>query len=262
MPNWVTQRIYFQPEDKTKLQSLAGLDFNFQDITPMPERIKYTRSPANIEALAYASLDISVFKETYPDIYIKAQKERETQDAKEYLEDELAFNFPLQDYYKKYELPLTLETWGNQLFKNLTMYHHPDWCDWAIEHWGTTGSPYPDQIYWTDHFVQFETAWVPARPIVQTLSEYVPLVLEWTEEEEMEHYGGFSIFKDGRRLYRKNYPAGSLDLFNAYQRMTKDENVRYDKDHFVYKWDDQDIFRKTPKRDIPEVTMNDFLKHL
>ena len=238
MPNWVTQRIYFHPQDKDKLQALTGLDFDFQDIIPMPDSIRYTQAPSDLEVLAYASQDISILRMIYPDIYAEVQREWETQDAKNRLEDELPSNKPFQDYCKKYQLPPTLETLGDQLFKNLIEYHHSNWYGWCNHHWETEWTA--DQVHWTNHFVEFKTHLTPASPIARILSKHVPLVLEWTGKQ-IQIDGGFFIFKGGECLYQEDYPAESLDLVEAYRRMNKDEN---------------------PDRNISEVTINDFLKHL
>ena len=196
MIQWINQRITFDPKDRAKLQAITDLDFSFWSMLPMPKSIRFTQAPTDLKVLAYASEDITGLKETHPDVYAEVAVELDTRESRSRLRDALVHNRPFQNYCREYELPATLETLGNQVLKNLTVYDHPDWHEWTRYYWGSEVSPDPNNIHWGESFVDFRTANVSAEPMVHALSFQLTLALEWTDGDAK----GWVVYKDGRSV--------------------------------------------------------------
>ena len=77
----------------------------------------------------------------------------------------------------------------------------PDWKT-AQDTWGSQGSP--SQVHWGTHYVEVTTPWGAAEGIALALSHHLPLGLEWIEDE-VDHLGGVSLYKDGHQFHEERY---------------------------------------------------------
>lgn len=274
MPNWVGQNIYTKnKEDLEKIRkeftSFNGnedvLDFN--KIIPMPESLKYTQSPNDIEHIAYflspdgkelewedieskinnfiKTLDNPMIKEAkdmYQEKFNAKTLEREPISVipliKEFLKDKEAFengkervlgikNF--KRWYKKEKIKASLYNYGKKMLTDKLMYDEINWYDWANNNWGTKWNV--DGTVWIEKSLSFQTAWAPALPIYVAISEklQIDIFVEWSEEQFSQWAGVMQIEK-GKVTLLKEFDPESRELFEVASAMVdkNQDRFRYD----------------------------------
>ena len=83
---------------------------------------------------------------------------------------------------------------GDTYAHNLSTYGVKNWYDWSIENWGTKWDACrPEELDASDGEwrVRFDTAWSPAEPVLQAMSEQFPeleFVATFDEESHMFFY--------------------------------------------------------------------------
>lgn len=81
--------------------------------------------------------------------------------------------------------------------------------DWCITNWGTKWNPEVSSVGRTSDTIMtawFETAWSPAIPIIQKLSELFPtLEIKIEFEEEGLDFSGYKIFKGGEVISEEDF---------------------------------------------------------
>ena len=274
MPNWTSQAIYTKNKEdlekiKKEFTSLNGdeqvLDFN--KIIEFPEPLRYTRSPNNIEHIAYflsengESLNavdierkINDFIKTLKDPIIKEAKDlyQEQFDfktmerievpvilmLKDFLENKKVFEYgkeqigeinEFKEWCKKENIEPTPYNYGKKMLTDKLMYDDTNWYDWSYNNWGTKWDL--DETIWNEKSLWFQTAWSPVLPIYVAISEklQIDIFAEWVEEQFTEYVGVMQVEKGEVTLF-KEFKPNSRELFKVASAFEDEEqeNFRYD----------------------------------
>lgn len=302
MPNWAYQEIHCKnTEDLEKLKNLCtdqDNDFDFNKIIPMPESIKYTRSPSNLGALSlivvpnpnnsYAKtneilqdyirkIDNPVNKELLISQINNLKEIRNKPGIVEEVQKTMDNDKTFKLYCDVKGIKPNLHDYGLQMLENYVKYGVTNWYDWANENWGVKWNA--TNAEWKDNSVYFETAWTPAiKPIIKA-SEIlqIPLFIEWAEEQFTE-CGGYVEIENGQIINEEDYDSGSKEMFIIAAKLIDiDQDVfRYDdkRHEIVSEWDFEDYdgsgnitykgdyktLEDIPKIELKNLDLEDFLE--
>lgn len=271
MPNWTLQAIHTKnKEDLEKIRkeltsvNEEGEFLDFNKIIPIPESLKHTQSPNNIEHIAYflspdgkeleekeIEAKINDFIKTVENPVIKEAKDiyqekysLETMDAekvsaipliKELLKDKEAFKSwkervenieEFKKWCKKEDIEATAYNYGKKMLTDKLMYDETNWYDWSNNNWGTKWNI--NRTHWEEESLWFQTAWSPALPIYIAISEklQINIFAEWSEEQFTEWAGVMQIEKGEVTLF-KEFEPGSRELFEVASAMADEDQDRF-----------------------------------
>lgn len=294
MPDWTEQNIYTRnKEDLEKIRKeftniSDGEEFlDFNKIIPMPESLKYTQSPNDIEHIAYflspdgkeleekeIESKINDFIRTLNDPTIKEAKDMyqknynfETMEKEKvsvipliekFLKDKEAFKEgkerveEFKEWCEKEKIEANLYNYGKKMLTDKLMYNETNWYDWACNNWGTKWDI--DKTYWEDKMLSFQTAWSPALPIYVAISNklQIDIFAEWFEEQFTEWAGVMQIEKGKVTLFKEFRP-NSRELFEVASVMVDEDQdrFRYDEKNkkivAFYEFEDYNEFDKLKK---------------
>lgn len=271
MPNWTEQNIYTKNKEdlekiRKELTSISdGEEFlDFNKIIPMPESLKYTQSPNDIEHIAYflspdgkeleleeIESKINDFIKTLNNPVIKEAKDmyQEKFNAEtlkgepvlviplieEFLKNKEAFKEgkervervrEFKEWCEKENLEVSLYNYGKKILTDKLMYDETNWYDWANDYWGTKWNL--DSIYWEDEMLSFQTAWAPALSIYVAISDklQIDIFAEWSEEQFTQWAGVMQIEKGKITLF-KEFDPDSKELFKVASAMVDEDQDRF-----------------------------------
>lgn len=185
MPNHITNKISLRDdaqeskydsnkevfEKMTKFMKTEEREFDFNQLIPMPEELRNTKSPVDI-----------VSEEDY-------KKSCESVDK---------HNSNVENAHWERKYPITNKM-SHELIKK---YEANNWYDWASKNWQTKWNAYSVHIdSWGEIF--FQTAWATSRPILKALSEKFPTVeieVNYADEDWGSNCGTL-IYKNGEILF-------------------------------------------------------------
>lgn len=128
---------------------------------------------------------------------------------------------------------------GNLGEKERKKYGKNNWYDWSIEHWNTKWNA--TDTYRENNSIYYNTAWSPATPIFQKLTQMYPdidMELQWADEDmgnnigeaiyedkelTISEYSGF----DGNTEERNKAWEIYIDLWGECDYLELDENGNY-----------------------------------
>lgn len=292
MPNWATQRIYTKTKDDLQKIKTAFCDkdgeLDFRKVIPMPESVKNTTAPGAEEAVPFylrqkAKKENKTMREMAEKLFAKirasspdrkpvsfpiSEKEwerwesqkienekEEERKIKRYIQTDTAFLL----HCGKNQLPRTVRTYALQRLTNRLLYGTETWYDWAWENWGTKWNA--DNTYWGDNYIEFQTAWSPAKPIVKAISKQLHLHLLFQHaEEQMTEYAGTMEVNDGEVIKDIDYESDSKELFFITASiMDPDQcSIRYDTKNNCIVTDYLEEFEEIPEIYIEEEELDAF----
>lgn len=144
----------------------------FNRVIPMPEELK-------IECGSESSLGFSAVSGDYKALFIYPwimQHMRDEQLSNNQIEALKNSRIEFLNWLAKYR-PKAVAL-GHQVASNLEKYGHETWYEWSIENWGTKWDAYNHAVSNdctdTKYLCYFETAWSPAFPVLEAMSEAFP----------------------------------------------------------------------------------------
>ena len=229
MPNWCTQRLKIEMlgERNTSreveiLQSLLNDegDFDFNKIIPMPKELNDTESSSrNILALQYyvnTMLRRTPTEEPDPEFRSKVEIVKVIL----FRTDPLVMNHQqfsdLMANIGDSSLPEYFVL-GEKCFNNLIKYGHMNWYTWRNANWGVKWNAANTTIVGDNstHTAMFDTAWLPARPVIDELAEQYPecrIILDFAEEQVSEFAGHYE-WENGEIVMEELYDSGSIECY-------------------------------------------------
>ncbi|MFZ2992646.1 MAG: hypothetical protein WA061_02915 [Microgenomates group bacterium] len=203
MPNWCDCDVYFNgdEEDVVKLLDfIHGEDeetlIDFNKIIPMPESLNITSGSTVDRAMI-----------------LLGENERELSNMMTYpwaIEQGLDTEEKMLAHLEKEVSQEDLEM-GRIAISNIEKYGFQDWYEWSVKNWGTKW-PATSQEMMGDSSISFSTAWSPATPVLQKLSELFPDVeirLEYFEQgmgfSGLMEWSGGELVQD---VYDDHYEGG------------------------------------------------------
>lgn len=177
MPNWVTNKITFNGNEKDilklrKFVTSEERNFDFNKITPMPEELNL----------------VSGSDETIARDCAKARREGKT---------------TCKEFERGWSRGRSFDEWadlGEKYLSNIDKYGASTWYDWCWKHWGTKWNA-ADSYWESDYTVTFETAWEMPFPILNKLTKLFPNVTfegVYADEDVGSNCGSF--YYDGGSL--------------------------------------------------------------
>lgn len=183
MPNWVTNYIEFEGDEKRIAEmkeaikyeehGLGTIDFN--KLIPMPKELEIICGSSTTKGLEAYKLFVDIYQ-----FGVKRTKEE-------------LLNIPeeREKAFLQYKQDIDPKDWeyGRAAYRNILKYGHPTWYEWSLENWGTKWNAcgYDENSdMWKGEKVWFETAWSAPHPILQKLSEQYPDIRfthEWADED-------------------------------------------------------------------------------
>lgn len=200
MPNWVKNIIHIEgpAEDITNALELmrdkkVEGDIDFNNIIPMPERLRITSGGYDRK---YVALYLKTLSETekrylqnilmirplsYYGTYLKKYAESFTMDISDEILERLKGAL---EHYANDTSITCVEDMGKAYIDNILEYGHDTWYEWRIDHWGTKRNACECKI--GDDYLEFETAWSAPVPVITALSHKFPELTfyhEWADED-------------------------------------------------------------------------------
>lgn len=201
MPNYVAQKItcltdgFKTIEDIMNKYCTDGM-FDFEKLIPMPEELKVevSSNSKNGFVLYVHDLKDPILKHTI--LTKKSALNKGEYDESEYDERYNELRNIVRKGSPEEQKMLAL---GEAIAKNLIKYGYTDWYEWSCDKWGTkwnASHTRTGKIIGEWHsYVQFDTAWNEARPIIEELSRRYPDSAFGVKyaEETMDYGGTFDI---------------------------------------------------------------------
>lgn len=182
MPNWVTNIVEITCDSSERLEFILSelrsdkSEFDFNNICPMPNELKFTTSPTRI-----------ISKEEYD-----KQEER----------------------LAKGELTKEEKSWGvsrglSQVVHDeyIEKFGHANWYDWQYSNWGTKWNA--NDVYIQDNLVTFSTAWSTPYSLLVRLSMKYPdaiFSVQFSDEDFGYNVGEYTLV-NGEEVH-SNIPDG------------------------------------------------------
>ena len=217
MPNWVKNIVHITGpandiamalelmRDK-KIDAAVVIDFN--NVIPMPERLGITAggydrdyvalylktlNPSEIQVLQDKLHDrklsfYGTYLKKYADSFTTARGFKDiSTDRLERMKT---------TFEKEYNMisPASMEDVGKVYIDNILEYGHDAWYEWCVDNWGTKWNACACTI--GDDYLEFETAWDAAEPIIIELSSRFPELTfsyEWADEDLGRNCGQMNI---------------------------------------------------------------------
>ncbi len=208
MPNWVTQRLH--TNSTAVIKSIEEMYFtdnaiDFNLIIPMPKELEVEvscKSNAGLHMYVRSMTDVitrhmiltKMYHGKYDEVKFEADTCRLTEECKDKPKDEL----------------LKL---GKQCADNYVKYGYANWYDWSIDKWGTKWNANNTHVSHEDGYIEFDTAWSPAIPIIDELSRQYPNTeFEVEYIDESGDWGGRFYVQNAEHKYDYNYDRGDSEL--------------------------------------------------
>jgi len=165
MPNHVTNWVSIRSDDPVKLAELRRLlrtpeeelDFDANNLIPMPPELRETTSPPQIVATQEEADKINAAWERLDVGKVKAITQEEAD-------------------------------------RRMVKYGARDWYDWARQNWGTKWGAYDVELLKESEdqlFYQFHTAWSPPTPVYEKLTEMGFTVDVFWQDEDPNNEGSY-----------------------------------------------------------------------
>lgn len=209
MPNYVNTKINFNAteEENQKIKKYVGSkkqEFDFNKLIKMPKSLNIVCGNIRPLAINYylSSIDKEHAKELISKLPIEdTYKLNLSQEEKERVEN----------YVKEEKVGMSAFEFGKTYVDNYLNYGTFDWYEWCINNWGTKWNAC--EPYVSDNFIEFETAWSFAEPIVRKLSEKFPNIAFNVEyaDEDMGHNCGKLTFRNGEIVQTTDFRSGSKE---------------------------------------------------
>ncbi len=217
MPNHITNRLTIIGTDKEVAQvrkKIRGEEedtlIDFNKITPIPEKLKDTKSPMEI-----------ISQEKY-----EAQEKR------------IADN-DLTEFERKYGFWRCLTGEVAQEYK--WKYGHTNWYDWTIANWGTKWnaySQYSDDV----NVIHFDTAWNTPYRLMVNLSRMFPEItfeVEYADEDFGYNVGKY-VLLNGESIEENIPDGGSKEAIEMAMDVKNEEEYYLNGDYFTDVINDED----------------------
>lgn len=213
MPNWVTQRLH--TESSAVIKSIEEMYFtegeiDFNLIIPMPKELEVEmscKSNAGLHMYVRSMTDtitrhmiLTMMYGKY-DMYNKYDEAKFNEQTDKLAEE--CKNTPKEELLKV----------GEQCANNYVKYGYENWYSWRLDKWGTKWSASNTHVSMDDGYIEFDTAWGPATPIIDELSRQYPNVgFEVEYIEESGDWGGRFYVQNADHKYDYNYDRGDSEL--------------------------------------------------
>jgi hypothetical protein len=228
MPNWVKNRIIvgncraievLKEKYGTK-DSEGNIGFDFQKVIPMPEELSIEFGSRNSDGLGLYLSTIN------PDCdYLGSPDEKVTPEEFEVAKMRCSLHpmvfdsalsksevESLKEKYKGDELKKVVEL-GKKCLENAEKYGAMNWYEWSIKNWGTKWNS--SCTVFGDKTIEFDTAWDPATPVIQKISEQNPEIKMafMYADEEIGYHTGYMLITNGHVDLSGSFPDGKEDAY-------------------------------------------------
>lgn len=250
MPNWVKNKIMvgnsriieeFKTKYGTKDEN-GEINLDFEKVIPMPKELNIEYGSRSSDGLSlyltkmnpncnyFGSAEDKASKDEFE--IAKKQCELHSVTYEEMLSEEDVHR--LTEKYKDKDLDYVLDL-GKKCLENAGKYGAMNWYEWSVKNWGTKWNSCSTTF--DEKSISFDTAWDPALPIVQKMSEQnpdVPMAILYADEEIGCHTG-YMLIKNGHIDFEGSFPDQSVDAFKeAFDLWGCADEFEFDEAHNTY----------------------------
>lgn len=220
MPNWVTNKIYYEGDYKVINKMLDAIKndvcgrntIDFLKVIPRPYQLDIEAGSSTYRGMK----QVEEYMNWYKNEYITP-----TQGKVNTYEELIQLEKEAEKIYLGRNTNIDPEDWelGKKAQINIEKYGAPTWYEWCIRNWGCKWNAcgYDDEYDYTqDECMTFDTAWSPPHQILEKLAADYPeitFVHEWADEDLGQNCGSCK-YVNGKRV-------------KAYIPITNEEGLRF-----------------------------------